>query len=191
MKKNTKLFFEKICVLLFLLIWQLQAYSQTAVRPINGPRSEKNVSDELGRKQGTWKYYYRNKDLREEVNYVNNLPEGLNTKYFKGKKPQIECNYFGGRKDGDYKKYYFSGQIAVEGKYIYGRKDEVWTSYYEDGQTKTVREYRKGVKEGDWKVYNRKGVLISSVSYKNGVNTNAPPPSEKSVLNKKVPIKTK
>ena len=193
MKKDTALYVRQILLWFFWFVVQLQSYSQTAVRPINGPRSEKHVTDELGRRQGVWKYYHANGDLREESTYVNNLQEGTCTKYFQGKKTQIECNYLNGRKDGDYKRYFLSGQVAIEGKYIYGQRDGVWTEYYEDGQTKSEREYKKGVREGNWKIYNRKGEKLSDVTYKNGVNTSAPPPppKEKPGPNKKIPAKTK
>lgn len=166
-------------VCLFFFFPHLLCFSQKSVRPINGPRSERNVTDELGRRQGVWRYYYQDGDLREEINYVNNLQEGLNTKYFHGKKTQVECNYLGGRKDGEYKRYFLSGQTAVEGKYVFGQRDGQWIEYYEDGQTKSERGYKRGVKDGNWKRYDRKGTLVSDVTYKKGVDVNAAPPAPK------------
>ena len=171
-------YFRKTLICLFLFI-QLHSSAQTSVRPINGPRSERHVTDELGRRQGSWKYYYPNGEIREEINYVNNLMEGHNTKYFQGGKMQIEANYLGGRKDGEYKRYFLSGQVAVEGEYVYGQRDGKWTDYYEDGQTKSEREYKKGIRDGSWKSYDRKGNLLSDITFKNGVDVNAPPPVPK------------
>ena len=184
--------FKAILAGLFLFV-QLQSNAQTSVRPINGPRSEKHVTDELGRRQGSWKYYYPNKEIREEINYVNNLMEGQNTKYFQGGKMQIEANYLGGRKDGEYKRYFLSGQVAVEGEYVYGQRDGKWTDYYEDGQTKSEREYKKGVRDGNWKSYDRKGDVLSDITYKMGVDVNAPPPVPKALsgAKKQVPAKGK
>ncbi len=186
-------FFQSIFFCLFWFSVQLESYAQTAVRPINGPRSEKHVTDELGRRQGVWKYYYANGDIREEINYVNNLQEGLNTKYFPGKKMQVEGNYLGGRKDGEYKRYFLSGQVAVEGKYVYGQRDGQWMEYYENGQTKSEREYKKGVKEGNWKSYDRKGTLLTNITYKNGKDVNAapPPPPKPKAGVKTAPAKSK
>lgn len=187
MKKQFSLHLQVILVSLFWVIAIFQSYSQTAVRPINGPRSEKHVTDELGRRQGVWRYYYANGDVREEINYINNLQEGVNTKYFGGKKIHIEGNYLGGRKDGDYKRYFLSGQVAIEGKYIYGQRDGIWIEYYEDGQKKSEREYKKGVKNGNWKTFSRKGELLSDITYKNGVDVNAvpPPPKKKPIVGTK------
>ena len=96
MKRCTSLYLPKILFCLFWFTPQWQAHSQTSVRPINGPRSERHVTDELGRRQGTWRYYYyTTKDIREEINYVNNLQEGSYIKYFSEKKIQIEANYLG------------------------------------------------------------------------------------------------
>ena len=185
--------FNKFFICLFLITAQEQSHSQSSVRPINGPRSERHETDELGRRQGSWKYYYSNGDVREDINYINNLQEGLDTKYFQGKKIQVESNYLGGRKDGDYKRYFLSGQVAMEGKYVLGQRDGVWTENYEDGQVKAVREYKKGVKDGSWKSYDRKGTLLSDIAYKNGVDVNAPPPVAKvqPVANKKAPATNK
>ena len=192
MAKYTFLLLQKSVLSLLWFTFQLQSHAQTSVRPINGPRSEKHVTDELGRRQGVWRYYYANEDVREEINYVNNLQEGLNTKYFQGKKIQVESNYLGGRKDGEYKRYFLSGQAAIEGKYIYGQRDGKWIEYYEDGQIKSEREYKKGVKEGNWKSYDRKGELLGDITYKNGVDVNAPPPAPKAKpVIKKSPEKTK
>lgn len=193
MKGYGVLHLQKTFICLFGVIASLQSYAQTAVRPINGPRSEKHVTDELGRRQGVWRYYYANGDIREEINYVNNLREGLNTKYFQGKKIHTEGNYLGGLKDGEYKRYFLSGQVAIEGKYFLGQRNGSWTEYYEDGQTKSEREYKKGIKEGNWKTYNRKGEKLTDITYKNGVDVNAAPPVPKAkpIINKKTPEKTK
>lgn len=180
----------RIFFLLFTFTVQESSYSQTSVRPLNGPKSERHVTDELGRRQGVWRYYYYyNGDIREEINYVNNLMEGVNKKYYYGKKLQSECNYLGGRKDGDYKRYYLSGKIAVEGKYSFGKKDGQWITYYEEGQVKSEKEYNKGTKEGNWKIYNKKEVVISDVTYKNGVKiiTSPPPSKDLPIVNNKNP----
>ena len=173
---------------LFLLMAQLLCYSQKYIPIPDGPRSEKNMLDEQGRRQGLWKFYYQHKGgIREEMNFLNNLPSGQDTKYFRGGKAYIEANYLAGRKDGEYKRYFFSGQVAVEGKYIFGKKDGPWMEYFEEGQTKSEKEYIKGKREGNWKVYNRKGDVIRDITYKNGVDVNAPPPLPKEtvVANKK------
>ena len=191
---NSALYFLKKIFICLFMFTQLSSYAQTSVRPINGPRSDRHVTDELGRRQGMWRYYYYSSgDISEEINYVNNLKEGKNTKYFQGNKIQTETNYLGGKKDGDHKRYFLSGQVAVEGQYVYAQRDGIWTEYYEDGQIKTQREYNKGVKDGNWKSYNRKGELLSDITYKNGVDVNAPipPPKIQPAANKKAAVKSK
>lgn len=182
----------RIFFLLLAFTIHVSSYAQTSVRPLNGPKSERHVTDELGRRQGVWRYYYYyNGDIREEIIYVNNLMEGVNKKYYYGKKLQSECNYLGGRKDGDYKRYYLSGKIAVEGKYSFGKKDGQWITYYEEGQVKSEKEYNKGVKEGNWKIYNKKEIVISDVTYKNGVKIlpALPPSNDLPIVNNKNPSK--
>lgn len=167
-------YLKRTLVFVFLTFVFIQAYSQTSERPEWGPRSERNVRDELGRKQGVWKYYYNTGEIRMEINYTNNLIEGVYKDYYSGGKVKEECNFIGGKRDGEYKKYFISGQIALEGKYYLGKKDEKWIGYFEDGQIKREFEFKRGVPDGVWKTLDRKGNIISNVTYKNGVNMSAP-----------------
>ena len=52
--------------------------AQTKERPQWSPQNEKhrNIRDELGRKQGLWKYYSYSKVLTYEVTFMNDVKHG-------------------------------------------------------------------------------------------------------------------
>lgn len=179
---------KKILVSLFVFLSVLTTYSQTQnqieERPANGPRSVKNIRDELHRRQGVWSTYNYDGDLISRVEYVNDKKEGLTTLYYPGGGPEPEkikeeTYYFAGLKDSTSIKKYISGQSIYEGNYEAGKKNGKWIGYYEDGTIKYEGNFLKGKRDGEWKFYNRKGALIRTTNFSNGVDGSAPKPASK------------
>ena len=77
MVKILKIFFVCICMPLFLL-------SQSEEKPKYAPGKEKhrNKTDELGQKQGVWKFYNESGELTQEIEYVDDVRHGLSKKYY-------------------------------------------------------------------------------------------------------------
>ena len=59
-----------------------------------------------GKKNGTYKAYYENGQLREICNYKDGKKEGGNIKYYNDGCIRIICNYKNDKLEGEYNKYY-------------------------------------------------------------------------------------
>lgn len=149
------------------------AFAQQERRPTYAPFSERhrNKLDELGQKQGTWKFYNRTGDLMYEFDFVNDKKHGPSKRYFVGEKVMDEVDYIDGKKDGNYRKYYYSGQVKEEGQYENGKRSGKWLYYYDDGTVKIEGSYKLGQMDGEWATKDKKGNIRSQRTYSNGVDT--------------------
>lgn len=160
--------------ILFVLVSScLGLLGQEEIRPqyASGKnKKHRNKIDELGQKQGSWKYFNASGLLMSETEYLNNQKHGVSRTYYPYEKIMEEIEYQYGVKEGDYKKYFYSGQVAIEGEYSAGKKENKWTKYFSDGSVAWEGTYKRGLRDGDWKYYDRKGNVVSTISYKNGVD---------------------
>jgi antitoxin component YwqK of YwqJK toxin-antitoxin module len=159
----------KYLIVLILFIPSF-ALSQKGSKPKHAPRKEKhrNASDAKG-KQGTWKFYTKNRELFLEITYENDVKNGPCVRYHTttgGVKEEI--TYYYGEKEGDFKSYFLSGTTRSEGTFKKNRRDGHWIFYYSStGEKKFEGEYSNGRKEGEWLYYNRNGEMICKGNYKN------------------------
>jgi len=169
--KNKFTLYFIFLLLFFPLI--LFAQNEIQIKPQYQPLSEKhrNTIDELGRKQGLWKYYTRDKILFMEISFQNDVKHGICTRRSTATGSIIEeSNYFNGRRDGEYKRYDTKGTLTSEGVYTNGRKSGKWTTYYPvNGEKKSEGEYVYGKREGVWAIYSSKGTLRAKGEYKYGL----------------------
>jgi len=159
-----------ICIFCIFLAIPGDISGQTEERPRYAPRKEKhrNKTDELERKQGTWKYFNSQGQIMLEIEYQDDARNGVTKQYYQFAKVMRETEYHFGVKDGVFKQYYYGGQVRTEGVYSSGRRADNWISYYSDGQMKSEGTYKNGEKNGDWKYYNHKGELTATITFKNG-----------------------
>jgi uncharacterized protein len=96
--------------------------------------SEENYNNK-GKLQGKVKNYYTNGKLKDEMNYVNDLPEGY------------------------YVSYYKNGKIMNEGWYENGKMKGYWNAYYADGTPENRLYYVMGNLKGYQQYFHITGVL--------------------------------
>jgi antitoxin component YwqK of YwqJK toxin-antitoxin module len=114
-----------------------------------------NRTDEKGRKQGVWKTFYDNMNIK------------------------TECKYFDDKLNGYYKEYNEKGEVIKTIKYIDGveqtdaqelvKLDVNVTEYYNNGKPKKIVTSKNGIKEGIERTYNEDGTISNSKIYKNGI----------------------
>ncbi|HNW69588.1 MAG TPA: hypothetical protein PKI01_04235 [Bacteroidales bacterium] len=190
-------------LIFLLLIFPFSLFSQEEegvgeilIRPQYQPRSEdhRNKMDELGRKQGLWKYYTREQILYYEITFLNDVKHGPCTRRSTATGVIIEeSNYFNGKRDGEYRRYsqkgiltsegsytgnrktgkwitYFpvNGEKKSEGDYVAGKREGVWAYYSSKGKIKAQGEYIAGLREGDWTYYNADGTVAEVKKYIKG-----------------------
>jgi len=102
------------------------------------------ITDEQGRRQGPWKFYFENGALRSEGSYKDGL------------------------KVGKWKYFFIEGKLEQEGRYVSDNPDGLWIWYYEDGQIRKEEEYVRGLEDGPSVEYDITGKVISKGNYVEG-----------------------
>jgi hypothetical protein len=119
-----------------------------------------NVIDHDSLKQGVWKEFWANGDLKNEVIYKNNKKQGLEIKWFDEPDCVEQESYY---KDGmlDGPSIYYSKRCKKDffETFKSGVKEGLELSYYPNGNIKAEGNYKKGNLNGYYKVYDKKGVF--------------------------------
>jgi len=84
--------------------------------------------------------------LLDEINFLNDLEEGLSVRYKQGIK-WIEENFKEGKQDGEWKEYYINGQVRTQGFIKNGVKVDLWIWWDENGLKRYERNYINNGKE--------------------------------------------
>lgn len=155
-------------------------------------REKVNRVDDNGLKQGTWKEFYDDNTVKKEVNYTNNILDGLYKEYDQNEDITLLLRYREGKiiednnieaEDIDIKNEYDdSGNLTYSGPFrnlkaigIHRKYDingNVINSYiYNDNGIKISEGIvdREGNKIGQWKNYYNTGELKSKGNYQNNV----------------------
>lgn len=116
-----------------------------------GIKLGEGVVDSKGIKQGSWKEYYVEGELRGEGDYIDGARVGSWKFYHpNGKLEQFGKYRKGGKPHGVWIWYYENGAIRREENYINGKEDGEVIEYSEDGEILEQGEYFDGLKEGEW-----------------------------------------
>lgn len=143
-----------ICV----LFWAYGAKAQSMIDYKVYEKDTINVLDADSMKQGVWKEFWPNGDLKSEVIYKNNKKEGLEIKWFD--EPDCveqESYYKNGLLDGP--SIYYSKKCKKDffETFKNGVKDGLELAYFPNGNIKAEGNYKKGNLNGYYKVYDKKG----------------------------------
>lgn len=132
---------------------------------------EFNQTDSKGRRQGAWRDFYPNGQLRYEGQFKNDKCKGT-FRYYDEQGNLQATNEF--EKSGEYalnKTYSPNGRLIATGYYLNQKKDGEWKYYDKNtGQLLLVEENKEGKVHGWSKLYNpNNGVLAEETQYVNGV----------------------
>ncbi len=155
-----------------------------------------NRTDKKKRKQGTWKEFYQNENIKTYANYRDNLLHGYyreydihgklikNDYYEFGKKTIIENKKVSKEKEEIKNDYYNSGKLKYTGAYKKGKPIGVHKEYSETGEIVNIHIFDKdgfkkgigninkeGKKHGNWKFVYPEGNIRTEGEYKNGKRT--------------------
>ena len=103
----------KKCLVLIVTVLALipmVTSAQSEQKPKYAPGKEKhrNKTDEIGQKQGVWKYYNSGGELIHEIEYVNDVRHGMSKRFYPYGKIMEETEYQNGIKEGTYLRYFYS-----------------------------------------------------------------------------------
>jgi antitoxin component YwqK of YwqJK toxin-antitoxin module len=130
-----------------------------------------NRTDGKGRRQGEWRDYYANGQLRYEGRFKNDKCKGV-FKYYDEQGNLKATNEFD--KSGEKalnKTYAPNGRMIATGNYVNQKKEGEW-KYYDatSGQLRLVEDNQNGKVHGWSRLYNpNNGVLAEETQYVNGV----------------------
>lgn len=119
-----------------------------------------NVTLENGKKQGFWRYYWPDGDLKYEVFYENGEKHGLELKYFdKQDCMEFSNSYNHGMLYGPSVNFYPSCKVKSEEAYKDGQKDGNERFYDENGFLLTEGKFVKGELDGSYAHFDKKGYV--------------------------------
>lgn len=136
-----------------------------------------NRVDELGRKQGYWRFVapatdkpgYTDGALVEEGSYANSKRIGTWRRYWPNGKLMSEISYQMGRPKGDYRTFYPSGNVEEQGSWDLDRNTGKFQRYHPNG--KLAQDFvfnSNGQRDGEQKYYHDNGELAVTVHIKEG-----------------------
>ncbi|MBQ8958012.1 MAG: toxin-antitoxin system YwqK family antitoxin [Bacteroidales bacterium] len=129
-----------------------------------------NQTDAKGRRQGSWRDFYPNGQLRYEGQFKNDKCKGT-FKYYDEQGNLKATNEFD--KSGDKalnKTYAPNGRVVATGYYVNQKKEGEW-KYFDakSGQLRLVEDNKNGKVQGWSKLYNpNNGVLVEEMQYVEG-----------------------
>lgn len=116
-------------------------------------RERINRTDNFGYKQGNWKYFWPNGNLKMEVTYLNDKINGFLKRY------DENGNFLSVEK-------YTQGELVADAKETKQLDKKV--AYHSNGQPSIIATYYKGVPEGVRREFDENGNVIKSYSYEDG-----------------------
>ncbi len=117
-----------------------------------------NVIDKNGLKQGIWRTFWNNGDLRSETFYIDGKKNGLELIFYdKPDCPEQEAYYKNDTLNGWLIRYSKRCKKQFEEQYMNGVKEGWEYEYYDNGIKKAEGFYKKGFLDGFYKVYNNHG----------------------------------
>ncbi len=127
-----------------------------------------NHTDDSGLKQGLW-IVYKDNQMVEKGNYLNDLKEGVWTSYFEDEVIKSEITYLAGEAKGLAKFYYKSGKLREEGNWQIDHWEGSYKYYLESGQLSYDWFYNnKGKREGEQIYYHANGKKMYEGLWKDG-----------------------
>ena len=138
MKNITGIFLCKMILLIILPCMPVFCFSATGdsslVVKFKNNRPAVTGSYTKGVRNGEWKYFYKNGNVRYSIIYKESLAEGPVKYYSKNKKVLFEGNFSMGMHDGEWKYYYPSGELESEKFFHCGKTLKTWKHYSEGGK---------------------------------------------------------
>lgn len=148
---------------LFCLVCLLQAAFAQEITD-----SHINKVDPQGRRQGMWRIYDVDGNLKFTGEFHNGKPLGTFHFYYPSGKIKAEIRQQDSGRVAYARNYYANGNLMATGKYINQLKDSTWLYYSEEEGTLASEEfYVNGRMDGVWKIYYPDGKVAEETSYSN------------------------
>ena len=132
-------------------------------------------------REGLWRFWHENGQLKQEGSYVNGEREGLHRSWHDNGQLKEEGSYVNGKAEGLYRMWHDNGQL--EGKGVYKEsegkekgstgiptdgREGLWLFWHDNGQLEQEGSYVNGKLEGLFRRWHDNGLLQQQGSYVNG-----------------------
>ncbi len=147
----------RILFSLIILLFFVNAQSQTFIM---NDGDTINLTLGNGKKQGFWRYFWPNGDLKYEVYYEQGEKEGLEISYYDGQDCiEYSNTYNKGTLDGPRVMFYPNCSTRVEEMYKNGLKDGYERNFDQTGVLLTEGNFSKGELDGSYAHFDKKGYV--------------------------------
>ncbi|OQP57087.1 hypothetical protein A3860_11005 [Niastella vici] len=130
-----------------------------------GNKKATGLYNEKGEKEGDWKYYYFNGQVKGEEFYRGGKQEGKETYYFDHGVVSSRASYKNGDADGEHIIYYRDGIVKAIEQYQNGKLNGIRKSFTTAGLLQSEVNYVNGVQNGGFKTFHANGKLESEGKY--------------------------
>lgn len=117
--------------------------------------------------QGSYTSYYIDGQVKEQGNYLDNVPVGIWEYYYENGSIKMTGEIRDNQNYGHWKYFYENGNLSMEGELYEGKRDGVWQYYFENGALKTRGELDQGNRILIWNWFYEGGHLKSQIYYQN------------------------
>ncbi len=122
----------------------------------------------IRKKQGEWKYYDQQAQLRLVENYANDLLNGLTQRMARQGQLLEAGEYILGNRDGIWKNWDETGLLLSEIGYDNGHFHGMCRVSHSNGRPRSIGMYRDGKETGFWKTFTESGVLENTRQFEDG-----------------------
>ena len=135
------------------------------------PKEIVEVDKKTGKRDGSYKQFYENGNLKAEGSYKDGKKHGSYKKYYSNGKIRSKGSYKEEKLDGEHRAYYENGELEKKENYKMGKWHGSFKSYYENGKLNVKTSYTNDTLDGDYEKYDEKGQLLIDASLKKGLLT--------------------
>lgn len=161
---NPKTLISAVFLMAAFLLSNQSAYSQEFTN------NSINDVDGEGRKQGDWKTFDVNGNLKFEGSFVDGIPVGTFLFYYPDGKIKARSEMYDNGRRSRTKTFHANGRMMAEGNYLDKKKDSTWQYYSDfDGVLLSTEFYANGEIDGTVLNYFPGGAVAEEIPYINGV----------------------
>jgi antitoxin component YwqK of YwqJK toxin-antitoxin module len=120
------------------------------------------------KKDGMWRTYYENGQIKSEGHYIAGLKEGLHKEWKEDGILSLEGNYINDKANGLMTWYHDKGHLAGRGQMVDDKRIGNWKICDIEENGYCVDAYfEDGLREGIWKIYHDNEALWKEQTFKN------------------------
>ncbi|MES2847863.1 MAG: tetratricopeptide repeat protein [Bacteroidota bacterium] len=131
----------------------------------SGRTSAKGMYNEAEKKSGEWLYYYKNGQLKQKLNYKDDVEEGLTEAWYSNGNKWYAENYVAGNVEGGAETYYYNGFLKNKIEYRAGEKNGVQKNYNSTGELYSTQSYKGDKINGEIITYYTDGKVKDRLNY--------------------------